>query len=48
MIQLIPGLLTASVTMGFELIDPVVTRFTFIHVGDITNNHKHKHKKVRS
>lgn len=46
MILLIPGLLAALITGGLELIDPMVTRWTLIHVGDITNNQKHKPKKV--
>lgn len=46
MTQLIPGLLVARVTVGFELIDPVVTHWILIHAGDIANNHKHIHKKV--
>lgn len=34
MTPLNPGLLTTGATVVFELIGPVVTRWTLIHVGD--------------
>lgn len=41
---ILPVVLGATVI--FEIVGPIATRWTLIHVGDITNNQKHKHKKV--
>jgi Kef-type K+ transport system membrane component KefB len=47
---ILPVILGATVI--FEIVGPIATRWTLIHVGDITNNnnhkHKHKPKKARS
>ena len=43
---ILPVVLGATVI--FEIVGPIATRWTLVHVGDITNNHKHKHKKARS
>lgn len=50
MTPLNPGLLTTGATVVFELIGPVVTRWTLIHVGDsdTTQPHSPPHKKERS